>query len=414
VARRSALSLIGDTSRASTAPRGVLRVRAGFIVAQMALSLCLLIAAGLLVRSFVRLQERPLGFRTGTVLSGSLTLTTDRYRDLAERELFLQELTTRLRALPDVEGAAAISTLPLSGADARRPYQIPGQTTSEVLWTQFRVVTPQYFDVMDIPLRRGRRFDDRDRAGSTQVAIINERLARTLWPAEDPIGKIMLVPDVAPPAQAREIIGVVGDVRHNGLTADIPLELYRPASQTTWPFFSVVVRTTGEPERLIPSVRAAVAAIDRTITIGNSLRPLDQLAADSIGTRQVTMTLVSVFAVTALTLALVGVYGLVAYLVAQRTREFGVRLALGARQAHIHATVFRQVLAPVIVGLVVGIAAALAGAGLLQSQLFEVAPHDPLTFVIVAVAFLGTGVLAMLVPARRAAVLDPVTALRRD
>ena len=407
-------ALVMDASRTSSAPLWALRARAGFIVGQVALSLCLLIAAGLLVRSFVRLQDRSLGFRTGNVLSGFFFLPPDRYTDLAQRELFLQQMTMRLRALPGVEGAAAMSTLPLTGADARRPYQVPGMPRREDQWTQYRVVTPQYFDVMDIPLRRGRFFDDRDRTGSTQVAIINERLARALWPAEDPIGKILLVADMAPPAQAREIIGVVGDVRHQGPASEIPLELYRPAYQTTWPFFGLVVRTADDPEQLIPPVRAAVASLDRAIMLGESLRPFERLAADSVGLWRASMTLVSLFAAFALTLALVGAYSLVAYVVAQRTREFGVRLALGAGHTHIYATVLRYGLAPVLAGIALGTAGALAGTRVLQSLLFEVTPYDPLTFAVVEVTFFGVGAMAMLVPARRAATLDPVTALRHD
>jgi putative ABC transport system permease protein len=385
------------------------------MVGQVAFSLCLLIAAGLLVRSFVRLQDRSLGFRTNNVLTGFFFLPMDRYPNLVERELFLQQLTNRLRALPNVEGAAAISTLPLTGADARRPYQIPGTSAREDQWTQYRVVTPEYFGVMDIPLRRGRLFDDRDRAGSSQVAIINESLARMLWPDEDPIGKVLLVPDMAPPAPAREVIGVVGDVRHHGPASDVPLEVYRPASQTTWPFFGLVVRTTDDgPAGLIPSVSATVASLDRTIRVGDSLRPFDELAGDSVGLWQASTTLVSIIAAFALALAVVGVYGLVAYVVAQRTREFGVRLALGAGHAHIYATVLRYGLAPVLAGIVVGMGCALSGTRLLQSLLFEVTPYDPLTFVIVGVTFLGVGTVAMLVPARRAAILDPVNALRHD
>lgn len=406
--------LISNASRTSSAPRWALRTRAGFMVGQIALSLCLLIAAGLLVHSFVRLQDRSLGFRTNNVLTGSFFLPMDRYRTLVERELFLQQLTARLRALPAVEGAAAISTLPLTGADARRPYQIPGLPAREDQWTQYRVVTPHYFRVMDIPLRRGRFFDDRDRTGSDQVVIINESLARRLWPDEDPVGKILLVPDMAPPAQARQVVGVVGDVRHHGLATDVPLEVYRPAYQTTWPFFGLVVRTTSGPAGLLPSVSAEVAALDQTIRLGNSLRPYDDLAGEAVGPWQASMTLVGIIAAVALVLALIGVYGLVAHVVAQRTRELAVRLALGAGRVHIYATVLRYGVVPVLAGVVVGTGGALSGTRALQSLLFEVTPYDPLTFVVVGLAFFAVSALAMLVPARRAATLDPVNALRND
>jgi putative ABC transport system permease protein len=405
-------ALVTNASQTASAPRWAVRTRAAFIVGQVALSLCLLIAAGLLVRSFVRLQDRSLGFRTDNVLTGFFFLPMDRYSGLGERELFLQQLTARLRALPHVDGAATISTLPLTGADARRPYRIPGAPAREDQWTQYRVVTPQYFDVMDIPLRRGRFFNDRDRTGSSQVAIVNESLARRLWPGEDPIGKVLLVADTAPPAQTREVVGVVGDVRHHGPATDIPLEVYRPAYQTTWPFFGLVVRTSDDPAGLIPSVSAAVASLDRTIRLDESLRPFDALAGDSVGLWQASMTLVSMVAAIALALALIGVYGLVTYVVAQRTREFGVRLALGAGRAHIYATVLRYGFVPVLVGILVGTACALSGTRVLQSLLFEVTPYDPLTFVVVGVTFLAVGTVAMLAPARHAATLNPMNALK--
>jgi predicted permease len=348
------------------------------------------------------------------VVTGFFFLPPNRYSDLTRRQLFLEELTSRLRALPGAQGAAVISTLPLTGADARRPYQVQGVARRDDQWTQYRVVTPQYFDVMRIPLRRGRLFNDRDRSGSTDVAIINERLARTLWPAEDPIGKVLLVPDGAPPARPQTIIGVVGDVRHQGPATDIPLELYRPAYQTSWPFFSLVVRTASDPEQSIPSVRAAMASLDRAVTTGASMRPFSELAADSVRLRRASMTMVSLFAVIALALALIGVYSLIAYVVAQRTREFGVRLALGAPRTHIYATVFRHGLAPVFAGIGVGVASALAGTRVLQTMLFEVTPYDPVTFVVVAVTFFTVAAVGMLVPTRRAARLNPVAALRHD
>ena len=410
----NAAALVMDSARVSGAPRWAMRARAGFIVGQIAVSLCLLVAAGLLVRSFIRLQDRSLGFETENVLTGFFFLPPTRYTDLTQREVFLRELTAQLRALPGAQGAAVISTLPLTGADARRPYQVRGTSRREDQWTQYRVVTPQYFDVMGIPLRRGRFFTDRDRTGSTDVAIINEHLARTLWPAEDPIGKVLLVPDMAPPARPQTVIGVVGDVRHQGPATDIPLELYRPAYQTSWPFFSVVVRTAGNPEQSISAARSAMASLDRTVDAGASMRPFSELAADSVRLRRASMTIVSLFAVIALALALIGVYSLIAYVVAQRTREFGVRLALGAPRAHIYATVFRHGLAPVFAGIGVGVASALAGTRVLQTMLFEVTPYDPVTFVVVAVTFFTVATVGMLIPTRRAARLNPVAALRHD
>jgi putative ABC transport system permease protein len=407
-------TVLADSSRTSSAPRWALRARAAFIVGQVALSLCLLIAAGLLVRSFAKLQDRSLGFRTDNIVSGFFVLPNDRYSSPVQRGLFLQQLTTRLDALPEVRGAAVISTLPLSGADARRPYRLPGESRREDQWTQYRVVSSRYFDVMSIPLRRGRVFDERDRSGGIEVAIVNEALARTLWPGEDPIGKKILVADAAPPAQEREVIGVVGDVRHNGPGSDVPLEFYRPASQTSWPFFSLVVRTAGDPERVIPSVRSAVGSLDRTIAFGPSLRPFADLATAVVSVQRASTTLMSVFAIFAVILAMVGAYGLVSYVVAQRTREFGVRMAFGAGTGDIYGAVLKYGLPPVMLGVALGTAGALASTRLLQSVLFEVAPRDPATFTAMALAFIAVGAVAMLIPAKRAAGLDPVSALRHD
>jgi putative ABC transport system permease protein len=390
------------------------RARAAFIVGQVALSVCLLIAAGLLGRSFAKLQDRSLGFRTESILSGFFVLPMDRYRDQSQRELFLRQARQRLRTMPGIEDAAAISTLPLSGADARRPYAIPGRASRRDEWTQYRVVTPEYFQVMEIPLRRGRRFDDRDRAGGVQVAIVNETLARTLWPGENPVGKTIFVADLAPPAQPREIIGVVGDVRHNGPAADIPLEIYRPASQTSWPFFSLVVRTAGEPRQAIPSVEAAVASLDRTVTFGGGVRPFEDLAVASVGMRRASTTLVSLFAACGLILAIVGAYSLVSYVVAQRTREFGIRLAFGASDGDIYTSVFRHGLPSLSLGIAAGTAGALAVTRFVQSLLFEVTPYDPLTFFVTSVMFFAVGSIAMLVPARRAALIDAAVTLRSE
>jgi putative ABC transport system permease protein len=407
-------ALVSDSSRTSSAPRWALRARAAFIVGQVALSLCLLIAAGLLVRSFARLQDRALGFRTENIVSGVFVFPSDRYSNATQRELFLEQLILRLQSLPQVRDAAVMSTLPLTGADARRPYRLPGAPRREDQWTQYRVVSSRYFDVMDIPLRRGRFFDDRDRDGAEEVAIVNEALARTLWPGEDPIGKKILVADTAPPAQEREIVGVVGDVRHNGPGSDVPLEFYRPASQTSWPFFSLVVRTAGDPRRVIPSVRAAVGSLDRTIALGPSLRPFEELAAGAVSMQRASTTLMSVFAIVAVILAVVGAYGLVSYVTAQRTREFGIRMAFGARTGDIYGAVLRYGLPPVLLGVAIGMVAALASTRLLQSILFQVTPRDPATFTITSISFTAIGALAMLIPARRAASLDPVSALRQD
>ncbi len=313
-----------------------------------------------------------------------------------------------------MEAAGAISTLPLSGNDARRTFSVPGQPDlpDPQNIAQFRLVTPDYFRAMGIPLRSGRLFDERDRQGAAGVAIINEKLARRLWPNEDPVGKSIIVPDMATP-ETRQIVGVVGDVRHYGLADDAPIEIYRPFYQAYWPFFSLVVRTTLEPGQLANSVRQAVWSVDKDQPI-DSVRTMDEWAAGTVALRRASMTLLAVFAGVAVLLAGLGIYSVMSYAVTQRTREIGLRMALGAQRRDVFKLVIGEAMRVALLGVGVGLAGALLLTRFLGGLLYGVPPTDPLTFVGVSSLLTAVALFASYLPARRAATVEPMIALRHD
>jgi putative ABC transport system permease protein len=387
------------------------RLRQGLVIIQVALSVCLLVEAGLLVRSFARLQERSLGFRTDGVLTGVVVLPPNRYPGLEQAVAFLEPLVERLRATPGVEAAGLVSTLPLTGMNARRPYQALGLPDRDQV-ADFRVATPQYVSAMGIPLRQGRLFDERDRAGAEGVVLINETLARRLWPGRDPVGQVLVVADMATPAP-RKVVGVVGDTRHDGLATEPQPEIYRPAYQAYWPFYGIAIRTHPGVRIGGESLRSAVAALDRDLPV-TDVRSLHERAVASMAWRRSSMALLGVFAWAALLLAAFGVYGVVSYAVVQARREIGVRMALGAQPAG----VAREFLARGAVlagwGMAAGLALSVFLTHTLEGLLFGVARLDGGTYLTAAgLTFLVT-VLAASAPARAAGRVDPVVALRVD
>jgi len=390
------------------------RLRSVLIVGQVALSFLLLVGSGLLIRSFLRLQGQSLGFQTDHVMTFVLTFAPNRYSGLPKAASFLEEMVTRIRSVPGVESAASISTLPLTGMDARRPYVNPGEpaTNERQQMVQYRVITPDYFHVMHIPLRSGRFFDDRDRQGSRDVVIINEKLARRLWPNADPIGKSLKTADLAKPEQ-REIVGVVGDVRHGGLTSEAPIEVYRPAYQAFWPFAGVVVRTSLEPTQVVRSIREAVWAVDKNQPV-NDVRTMESLAADSLALRRASMLLLGAFAGLALLLASIGIYSVISYSVTLRTHEIGVRLALGARTTDVLLMMLGQSASLALIGIVFGLIAARALTRFLATLLFGITVTDAVTVVVAIVTMTVVAVSAAYFPARRASRVDPTVALRYE
>ena len=400
-----------SASRGATGDRRTQLQRQAIVTAQIALSVLLLVGAGLLVRSFSRLQQRSFGFETDNVITAQLVLPRDRYASAEQTGGFLDQLVENVAALPGVASAAAVNTLPLTGFNALRPYNLPGQPAQE-RFAEFRIVTSDYFATMAIPIRRGRVFDARDRSGSQAVIVVNETAARRLWPGVDPVGQTLMVPDFME-LEPRQVIGVVGDTRHHDLAKDPEPEIYRPASQTYWPFFGLVVRMHTRTEGFERALRDAAAHADAAVPV-NAVQPLSALADTTWAWRRSSMLLLAGFAAAACVLAFVGVYGLMAFGVAERSREIGVRVALGARPSDVARSILAQAATLTGVGTAVGLALAGLVGSVLGTLLFGVTSLDPPTFVGVAIVCAGAGLLASALPAMTAARVDPTAALKGD
>ena len=417
-ATRGVSHSLKESGRGAVTGRAGARVRGTLVVIEMALAVMLLAGAGLLLRSFVRLQAVDPGFKSERTLSFELTLPDSRYKDDPKRIAFFDQLFPRLRALPGVTSVATVMALPLSGMNfnisfailGRPPLSLADQPSMEV-----RVASPEYFNAIGIPLKRGRLFTSDDREGSPQVAIISESAARQYFPNEDPIGKtIKLGWGKGGPARAGgQIVGIIGDVKNEGLEETSSPEIYLPLRQ--WPVsqMTVVVTDVHTPEGLTESVRAAVYAVDPNLPL-SGVRTLDQIVAKSISQPRFYVTLLGIFAAVALVLAAIGIFGVLSYTVAQRTREIGIRMALGAQEGSVVRLVVRQAMTLVMAGVVVGTAAALLLSQTMTKMLFSVKPTDPVTFGAVAITLIGVALLACYVPARRATRVDPIVALRAE
>jgi putative ABC transport system permease protein len=400
------------------------RARNLLIVGELALSLVLLVCAGLLITSFERLQSINPGFGLEQTLAVRLSLPPAKYSTGDAVKIFYDRLALRLRGLPGVESLGAASTLPMSALNARTEFLISGQPPvkpSDVPGAQHRWVSPGYFHAMNIPLVRGREFTDADNERSAGVVVIDRALARRFFPNRDPIGAHILITlgdSSAPPEY--EIVGVVESVKHVTLTEDPTPTFYGPIPQTPMgvvPFlatnFSLVVRTGIDPEALAGSVRHELRAIDPDVAV-SSVKPMRDFLAASIASRKFNLILLVALATTALLLAAGGLYGVIAYLVTQRTREIGVRLALGAQRFDIFSLVLGHSFRLVIVGVAVGLAGAIAATRLLTSLLYATSATDPFAFAAVAALLILVALLASYLPARHAMKIDPMEALRHE
>ncbi|HYV64915.1 MAG TPA: ADOP family duplicated permease, partial [Myxococcales bacterium] len=382
------------------------RLRSALVVTEVALSLVLLIGAGLLVRSFARLQRVDPGFEPARVMTADLWLPAAKYPEMAQQAAFFHEVVRRLSAAPGVEAAGDGSRLPLSRGNSTRSVQPPG-SPDKTVDADYRLASPGYFAALRIPLRAGRGLTDADLQSGARVALVNEAFARRMWPEGDPLGRQIVVTVDAKPVG---VVGVIGDVRHLGLQLPPRPEVYLPEGLEPWPFMSLVVRGKGDLAGLL---RASVAAVDRDQPI-TRLLTMEQRMADSLAPRRFSVVLVGALAAVAFVLAVTGIYGVMAYSVAQRTREMGIRLALGATPAAVLALVLRQAMRLVAAGVALGVAAALPLGRVLRTLLYGVSATDPGTFAALAALLCATAAAATLIAARRATSVDPALALRAE
>ena len=415
LASSSTNDALREGGRHGASPR-LRRALAALVVAEVALSLVLLSGAGLLVRSFIRLQNVDPGFREDGVLTGRVALPASRYPEGRHNTEFFRNAISRIEALPGVRGAAGITFLPLDGpGSATSFYRLdqPRPADGQLPTTEVRPVTPGFFRTMGIPHRAGRDFRASDTADSPLVAIVSESLVRRQLPGEDPIGRRLHVSIARAGGIEVEIVGVVGDVRYSALDVDTPAAVYLPHPQWPLGLITFVVRTELDPLSLVPGVAAAVRALDPELPLAE-VRTMEAVVDATVARPRTVSALLAAFALIALVLAGVGVYGVMAYSVSQRTQEIGVRMALGASMGSVLRLVIGQALRLVAIGVGVGLVAAGLLTRLLEGLLFQTEPLDPLTFALTALVLATVAVVASWVPARRGARLAPTEALRAE
>jgi putative ABC transport system permease protein len=419
VSRRDVQSALRDGGRGSTAgPRDLLR--GGLIAGEVALSLLLLVGAGLLIRSGIALQRTDPGFNPHGVLTARVTLPATAYTDPARIVATLRRIQDAAAATPGVASAAITSYAAMGGGGGSNGLVPEGReaTIGNSISSTLRVITPQFFTAVGVPIVAGRNFDDRDRADGQRVMIISARLAALAFPGQDPLGKRIRCCEAGESGQ-KVVVGVAGDIRSRGPAIAPGPEFYLPLMQApdaAWNWFRtlyVVVRTTGDPMALVKPLSAAVIGIDRDLPLFD-VRTLEQRLAGTLATARFNTLLLSLLGAIGLLLAASGIYGVIAYFVSQRTQEIGVRMALGASRASVVRLILAQGLRPVAAGAAIGVLAALAASRVLASQLFGVTPTDPLTIVAVVATLIGVAFVASVVPARRAAGIDPTRALQAE
>lgn len=394
-----------------TTGRSGSRLLSALVVAEVALALMLLVGAGLMTRSFAQLMRVSPGFEPNNLLAVQVYLPQAKYRTPADRTRFYMETMARIRSYPGVHAVAGVSALPMYpvGIDFALPFTIEGRAApanGEEPRADIRMATPGYFETMKMALVRGRFIDDRDRADAPGAMVINETMARRHFGGDDPIGRV-----VANPHGKARVVGIVGDVRHYGLDREPRAELFMPAWQQSLNGMAFVVRTASDPNRFVDAVRRQILAVDAEQPIFDA-SPMVDVVAQSVFLPRISMVLLLVFAATALLLAAVGIYGVVSYTVTERTRELGVRMALGADAGSTLRLVLGRSMTLVAAGTALGLIGSLAMTRVLGGLLFNVSPLDPLVFAGVSLLIAACGLAASVVPAKRATTVDPIIALR--
>jgi putative ABC transport system permease protein len=408
-----------EGGRGAVTSRAGSRLRAALVVAELALAVMLLAGAGLLMRSFVKLQAVDPGFRPEQALTFELSLPDARYAEDPARIAFFDQLLPRLRALPGVRSAAAVMGLPLSGLDFIISFEVEGRPPvppAQRPAMQVRVATPEYFGTIGVPIRRGRGFTADDRLGTQKVVVITEAAARQFFPGEDPIGKTIKLGWGHGPGKPRAggmVVGIIGDVKDSGLDEANPPQIYMPLRQWPVSFMAVVMKTAVPPTSLAEAARSQVLAIDPNLPVSN-LNTLDAIVAKSISQQRFYMLLLSIFASVALILAAIGIFGVLSYAVSQRTREIGIRMALGAQGGSVVGLIVSQAMLLVVSGVIAGTVLALFLSQTMTRMLFSITPTDPTTFAAVALVLGMVALLASYLPARRATRVDPIVALRAE
>jgi len=407
-------AVLKEESRGTSGGVRVRRFRNLLIVSEIALTLVLLIGAGLLIKSYWLLQQVNPGFNPDNVLTMQMALPEYKYPKDEQRADFSNRLLQRITALPGVQSAAVSTSIPLSGTDTSSTFEIvgrpPASAETKPLVT-LSITSPDFFKVLETPLTRGRAFTDRDALAASPVALINEALAKRYFPNEDPLGK-QLAAALEGGAVKREIVGVVGNIRSASLSAEPKASMYIPYAQISPQLVFLTVRTQTAPLNMTSAVRNEVLAIDKEQPV-YEIQSMQQVVNRSAAKQTFSMLLLSIFAALALVLAVIGIYAIVASSVTQRTQEIGVRMALGATPGNILKLVIRQGIVYVLIGLAIGLAAAFAMTRAIESQLYQIKATDPVTFLAAVIALIGVAVIALYIPGRRAAKLEPMEALRK-
>jgi len=410
-------------------------LRSSLVVVEVATTLVLLIGAGLMIRSFYRLQKVDPGFSYGHLTSFTVSVPQKKYPNIEQREAFFKQLLQNARGLPGVEGTAAASGLPLGNNGWQTGFTVEGQPPpprDQTPLMEACLVTSDYFRVMNIPLKRGRYFTDQDdrsflagkdlskldedqrtMAGVNSL-IIDEEFARRYWPNEDAVGKRIRLGGTDPKAPVLTVLGVVGRVKMEGLSQDSNrVQGYFSFAQMPFSGMTVITKTAGDPNQLIAALRAQVKAVDPDQPIYN-IRTMDEIRAESVAPERLNLTLLSLFAGIALMLAVVGIYGVMSYTVTQRTHEIGIRMAIGAQPRDVFKMVIGQGMMLALIGVAFGLVGAFALTRLMATMLFGVEPTDPATFASIAVLLTGVALVACYIPGRRATKVDPVVSLRYE
>jgi putative ABC transport system permease protein len=399
----------GDSGRG-----GHSRIRSTLVVAEVALSLVLLVGAGLMVRSFIAMQRADLGIKPENVLALQISLPRDSYEDKNKRRDFYQQLLGRIGSMPGVMNSGVVSIVPFSSSNNSNTFQVVGQapfTKGAEPYVEIRVTTPGYFDAIGTSLRGGRLFTAQDDAKAGRVILVNETFARKYLPGQQPIGQRIELGGEE--KEIHEIIGVVADVKNDDLDEAPDPAAYLPYSQNSYLTMNLIIRGTQDPTRMVSGVRSEVNALDPAIPVSN-IKTISQMIYERVSPKRLMTYILAVFALCALLLASVGIYGVMSYAVSQRTQEIGIRMALGARTADVLKLVVSNGMKLTLIGVVIGLAGAFALTRFLENLLFHVTPTDTVTFIAVATSLIVVALLASYVPARRATKVDPLVALRDE